>query len=132
MGMREVQWFLARYERDLMRAEAVNIGVILRAADDENLKFRFLLPSEANPRDPKVYRLWVTYWTKTIQKHGTKCIYWLPKRRDGENYYIVYGGSHLAKGEVNFEELFDRLCGDVNTDEELPEELKPGHWKKPE
>jgi hypothetical protein len=126
---REVQWYIARYERDLMRGEAKNIGVILRSAEGP-LKFRFLLPSEVGVREPKTFQLWVAYWKSSIEKHGVKAIYWLPKRRSGESHYIVFGGSRLAQGEVNFDELFDRLCGSVDPDEVLPEELKPGHWKK--
>lgn len=129
-GPQEVQWFVAKYEPDLMRAEPRNIGVILRGARGP-LQYRFLTKSEAvergGVRHPDVFEEWVRYWINTIEKHGVKCLYWLPKRRRGESHYIVLGGNRLATNGVNFDELFNALVGPAEDCGEP--ELKPGHWK---
>jgi hypothetical protein len=129
-GVRELPW----YDPDLMRAEPRNIGVILRAATGP-MQYRFLTRDVARERagirDLRNYTAWVTYWTESIEKHGVKCLHWLPKRRLGENYYITFAGNRLVgDGGVNFDELCDKLMGPIDPNEALPEELKVGHWRK--
>lgn len=128
----EIQWYLARYEPDLMRAEAKNIGVIVRPARGL-MQYRFQDLQDARAlmriRNNDAYLAWVKFWTETIEKHGPKCLHWITKRRPGESYYLSFGGSQMAT-RVVFDELFDRLCGEVDSNEVLPEELMPRHWQK--
>ena len=117
---------------DLMRAEPKNVGVIYRSASGP-LKYQFWTRPPFL-RDPQAYQAWVTYWVATIEKHGTKCLHWLPKRRPGESFYIDFAGAKLITGEADVEALYARLVDTAGFDGELEDDLEPekmpGWWKK--
>jgi hypothetical protein len=108
---REIQWFLCKFIPDPFRNEPRNIGLIYRPADGP-LKTRFLDPNHLPAwvaGDGARYRERTTKWLATIEKHGSKCLHWLPKRKNQEPYYIEFAGARFVTGDADFDAMFKEL-----------------------
>lgn len=108
---REVFWYLARYVPDLARGESMNVGLIVRRAEDDVLNFRFLpsLPVSARDMDVKNYVEQVTDWSRQMNRYYARCLIWLPKRKPYPPFSMVLAGHKIVGGRVDFDGMFRQL-----------------------
>lgn len=107
-GPREVIWYLAKTVPNPARNEPVNIGIILRLAESEELTYRFDGPRDW-ARDPKVWSERVAKWTGILDKYGPECLRWLPNRKLGDPFYVELAGRDIRPGRVDFDALYNEL-----------------------
>lgn len=111
-GPREVLWYLAKAIPDLDRNEPKNIGLVVRLAESEKLAYAFITDpvvlAARGVADVKGCMECVTAWIGTIERHGARCLYWLPKRKH-PSYYIELSGRAIKPGRVNIGALYERL-----------------------
>jgi len=112
----EHQWYLAKYIADDMRQETRNVAVVLRAANTELPRIRFLDPVPFLREDHrKEWSGWMSYWTDVWAKHGgLKPFFWMLKPSQySPHFRWEHAGSRLVR-IVDFDVMFDVLVKPEN------------------
>lgn len=108
---REVVWYLAKFTRDLARDEPVNVGLVVRRAETDDLAYRFLpeLPPPARSVDVENYAKQTADWKGQMDRYQSRCLLWLPKRQPFPPFRFVLAGRKVVGGRIDLDGMFRQL-----------------------